>query len=125
MLALAFLTKGLVYPDEVDSYFKSLDKNGDGFVDLQEFKTWLTAKKTRDRMLHLNESTFQQMDANHDGRISYKEECWCSEDVFRKLDLNHDGFLTRDEAFRKTPVYKKFRQIKQKPKKPKTPKKNP
>ena len=133
-----FLAGGAARSDELDQHFKLLDKNSDGkisreesriwkwpdlqfdwkdlnddnYVDLQEFKSWMTAKRTRDRMLHLDAESFRQMDANKDGKISYKEECWCSEDTFRKLDLNHDGFLTKAEAFHKAKT--KYRYIKPK-----------
>lgn len=98
--------------------FKWADLDGDSFVSIMEFKSWMTAKSVREHMLNMTETAFAQMDWDRDGRIAYVGECWCTEDLFRKLDLNKDGYLSRAEAFRKRgDPPKKMRVIRQKKKK--------
>ncbi len=41
---------------------------------------------------------FQDMDTNHDGRISKSEWMSFYDKQFRKLDRNGDGFVTKDEV---------------------------
>jgi len=41
--------------------------------------------------------TFEQMDANHDNKLSPKEVKGPLFDDFKKIDVNGDGFLTKDE----------------------------
>lgn len=41
---------------------------------------------------------FQDMDTNHDGRISKSEWMAFYERQFKKLDRNGDGFVTKDEV---------------------------
>ncbi|MFK8058381.1 MAG: hypothetical protein AB8F78_19810 [Saprospiraceae bacterium] len=42
--------------------------------------------------------TFEQMDANSDGRLSSTEAQGSVKDGFAKLDSNKDGFLTKAEV---------------------------
>ena len=42
--------------------------------------------------------TFEQMDANSDGRLSSTEAQGSVKDGFAKLDSNKDGFLTKQEV---------------------------
>ncbi len=87
--------------DWPEAKFRWADTDGDEFITLNEFKSWLPSKKARDHFFHMTENEFRQMDADKDGRISYREECWCTEDAFRSLDKNTDGFLSHAEATRK------------------------
>ncbi len=41
---------------------------------------------------------FQDMDTNHDGKISKKEWLAAQEKQFNRLDKNGDGFITKDEV---------------------------
>ncbi len=50
------------------------------------------------RMEHMIDMMFQDMDTNHDGRISKGEWMAFQEKQFNMLDRNHDGFITRDEV---------------------------
>jgi Ca2+-binding EF-hand superfamily protein len=40
---------------------------------------------------------WEEMDTNHDGKISAAEHAAWAKAQFAKLDANHDGFVTRDE----------------------------
>ncbi len=50
------------------------------------------------RMEQYIEGMFQQMDANHDGKISKKEWLSFHENLFNGIDKNRDGFITKDEV---------------------------
>ncbi len=50
------------------------------------------------RMEHMIDMMFQDMDTNHDGRISKAEWMAFQEKQFKMLDRNGDGFITRDEV---------------------------
>ena len=50
------------------------------------------------RMEQMIDRMFQDMDTNHDGRISKSEWMAFYEKQFRLLDRNGDGFITRDEV---------------------------
>ena len=50
------------------------------------------------RMEHMIDMMFQDMDTNHDGRISKSEWMAFQEKQFKMLDRNGDGFITRDEV---------------------------
>jgi Ca2+-binding EF-hand superfamily protein len=48
-------------------------------------------------MEQMIDAMFQDMDANHDGKISKKEWMAAQERHFNQLDKNGDGFVTKDE----------------------------
>jgi hypothetical protein len=50
------------------------------------------------RMEQMIDVMFQDMDANHDGKISKKEWMAAQERHFSQLDKNGDGFITKDEV---------------------------
>jgi hypothetical protein len=50
------------------------------------------------RMEQMIDMMFQDMDTNHDGRISKSEWMAFYEKQFKQLDRNGDGFVTRDEV---------------------------
>ncbi|GAB1234980.1 EF-hand domain-containing protein [Ferrigenium sp. UT5] len=73
-----------------------MDANSDGILDQKEFAAF-------------HEQRFQQLDANHDGKISRDElpgMQGCDrkkagqrfEDRFDATDINHDGVLSKEEA---------------------------
>ncbi|OGR82554.1 MAG: hypothetical protein A2901_05565 [Elusimicrobia bacterium RIFCSPLOWO2_01_FULL_54_10] len=99
-------TDGKINPEEIKVWgwpslkFQWADLNDDGFLSYPEFTHWLATKRVRERMKNLSEAAFKQMDADRDGRISYRLEAWCTEDLFRRMDINKDGYLSRAEAFR-------------------------
>lgn len=73
-----------------------MDKNGDGTLDKKEFTAF-------------HEQRFQELDANHDGKISQDEmgfQQGCAtkngksrfDSHFDETDINHDGALSKDEA---------------------------
>ena len=73
-----------------------MDKNADGMLDKKEFTAF-------------HEQRFQELDANHDGKISQDEMGFpqgCStkrglggfDSRFDETDINHDGALSKDEA---------------------------
>ena len=49
------------------------------------------------RMEHMIDMMFQDMDTNHDGRISASEWMTFQEKQFKRLDRNGKGFITRDD----------------------------
>ncbi|KAJ8658164.1 hypothetical protein O0I10_006171 [Lichtheimia ornata] len=58
--------------DELEQCFKAFDKNGDGYISIQELKEVMTRLGE-----NLNEHELKEMmeeaDTNHDGQIDYKE----------------------------------------------------
>ena len=48
-------------------------------------------------MQHHGMRHWDEMDANHDGKISAAEHAAWAKAQFAKLDANHDGFVTQDE----------------------------
>ncbi len=50
------------------------------------------------RMEQMIDRMFQDMDIDHDGKISKKEWMNFQEKQFKRLDKNGDGFITKDEV---------------------------
>jgi len=72
--------------------FTEKDSNGDGFMTLTEFKAGLP-KFVQSRA----ESRFNEMDTNHDGKVSRSEHEASGDATFKRLDTNGDGRLTKEE----------------------------
>ncbi|HEY3328319.1 MAG TPA: EF-hand domain-containing protein [Novimethylophilus sp.] len=84
------------------------DKNGDGFIDREEAKA-------------MQEKHFNEMDANHDGKLSKEEIMACKRDgmkhnsmhdkgthAFMGADKDNNGTLDREEAKKLPRVSKNF-----------------
>ena len=52
--------------------FCAMDKNGDGFVDLEEIKVWWTKQDSSQSAMKAMEDLWG-MDTNHDGKVSKSE----------------------------------------------------
>ena len=52
--------------------FRAMDKNGDGFVDLEEIKAWWTKQDSSQSAMQAMEDLWG-MDTNHDGKVSKSE----------------------------------------------------
>ena len=52
--------------------FCAMDKNGDGFVDLEEIKAWWTKQDSSQSAMKAMEDLWG-MDTNHDGKVSKSE----------------------------------------------------
>ncbi len=68
--------------------FRKYDRNGDGFITLQEFLEPVTVR-----------DQFRALDKNRDGRIS-RDEFLGPERQFRAMDRDNDGFITWEEYWR-------------------------
>ena len=53
---------------------------------------------TDPRMEQMIDRMFQDMDTDHDGKISKKEWMDFHEKQFKRFDKNGDGFITKDEV---------------------------
>lgn len=82
------------------------DKNGDGFIDRAEAQA-------------MQEKRFDEMDTNHDGKLSKEEIMACKHmgkgsmhdkgtQAFLNADKDHDGTLDREEAKKLPRVFKNF-----------------
>ncbi|HYR87268.1 MAG TPA: signal transduction protein [Terriglobia bacterium] len=70
--------------------FDRLDTNHDGFLTMDEMKQGRQAARQNWGQ------NLQNMDADHDGKIS-RQEWQGRAEMFDRLDADHDGFVTKDE----------------------------
>lgn len=92
---------------QVKQVFDMADTNHDGFMSRQEFAARMgavinngPAGATRDqaqKMLDAANLAFNNVDANHDGKLSLDEASKRPLAAFDKMDTNHDGVLTVQE----------------------------
>ncbi len=96
---------------EVKQAFSRADTNHDGFMSRAEFAVrmgvvinhvpaGLTAPPTKaqaQRMLDAANAAFNDVDANHDGKLSLAEAMHRPLAAFDAMDSNHDGILTLAE----------------------------
>jgi len=72
----------------IEDDFRKCDRDGDGFITLQEFLEPVTVQ-----------DQFRALDENRDGRIS-RDEFLGPERQFRAMDWDNDGFVTWEESWR-------------------------
>jgi hypothetical protein len=92
---------------QVKQVFDMADTNHDGFMSRQEFAARMGAvinngptgatKDQAQKMLDAANLAFNNVDANHDGRLSLDEASKRPLAAFDKMDANHDGILTMQE----------------------------
>jgi len=76
----------------MEQEFRTLDKDKNGQLSLQEFQAVAAA-----RTAQLSANALQQLDANKDGKISPAEFKSQPLGAFDRIDLNKDGTLSADE----------------------------
>lgn len=74
--------------------FAKYDRNGDGFIDAQDFPRRLRARQNVSQRL---DELIDHFDADHDGRVSRAEFVDGPTSAFDLADANRDGQLSRDE----------------------------
>jgi hypothetical protein len=92
---------------QVKQVFDMADTNHDGFMSRQEFAARMGAvinngptgatKDQAQKMLDAANLAFNNVDANHDGKLSLDEASKRPLAAFDKMDANHDGILTMQE----------------------------
>jgi Ca2+-binding EF-hand superfamily protein len=74
--------------------FSSFDRNGDGFIDEQDFpKRLMSMSQAHARFAEM----LKQFDTNNDGRISREEFAQGPTPIFDLADTDHDGVLNAQE----------------------------
>ena len=76
------------FTNAVSKTFRMYDKNGDGHLDLEEFR----ASKVPDP-----DKRFNEIDTNKDGRVDYAEFLGAATKWFKVSDTDRDGHLDRAE----------------------------
>ncbi|OPZ85699.1 MAG: transaldolase/EF-hand domain-containing protein [bacterium ADurb.Bin429] len=82
-----------------EAIFKRLDRNGDGWVTLEEMKRGMGTAEERRQQETIGdtpEQRFHNLDRNRDGRLSPQE--LGDPALFAKMDFNRDGFITLAET---------------------------
>lgn len=88
---------------QIKKTFQLGDTNHDGFISRAEFAQRMTVILNRDapptkedaqRMLDAANRAFNNVDANHDGKLSLSEASVRPLKAFDMMDINHDGILT-------------------------------
>jgi len=96
---------------EVRQAFNRADTNHDGYMSRAEFAVRMGAvinsaparlgttptKEQAQRMLDAANAAFNDVDTNHDGKLSLAEAMYRPLKAFDAMDTNHDGVLTLDE----------------------------
>ena len=88
---------------QIKKTFQLADANHDGFISRAEFAQRMTVILNRDapptkedaqRMLDAANRAFNDVDTNHDGKLSLSEASVRPLRAFDMMDANHDGVLT-------------------------------
>ena len=79
----------------MEQEFKSLDRDNNGQLSLQEFQAVAAS-----RVAQLSSNALQQLDANKDGKISPAEFKSQPLGAFDRIDANKDGTLSADEKLK-------------------------
>jgi hypothetical protein len=74
--------------------FAQMDRNGDGFVSRDDFRTLLRLRPQAGQRL---DSLLAAGDANHDGRLSREEQLAAPMPLFERVDANRDGKIDAKE----------------------------
>jgi hypothetical protein len=96
---------------EVKQVFNRADTNHDGFMSRAEFAARMSlvingaparigttpTKEQAQRMLDAANAAFNDVDTNHDGKLSLAEAMYRPLKEFDAMDTNHDGVLTLAE----------------------------